>query len=242
MRSKIRTAVIVVGGASVIGWSLLRNKSEIHSVQTNVNESQRTPAAVQFKNPVEVTAQKAQETQAAAKAEVKPIEKGQLPQPEVMEKFKVIHAKVFKNDEDQKNLKIMLMDSKYILQLGEYLRDLQSVGKDEFKSNQNAVVDLLIEALKSGDSRSAEQAILDVVKDAQVEDTKLALNTRELLGGVKAELLYQSTSIKPELAEQFSRVLPGPASEKIWLNVQQQQADNLAVSESELQTRQSQKR
>lgn len=160
-----------------------------------------------------------------------------LPKPEMIKDFKFLQAKVFRNEEDEKKWKKLISDTKYIQQLSLYLKNLPNLDPQEFKANQNGVIDLLIEALRAGDTASAEQAILEVIKDAQVEDAQLAQNTRELLAGVKAELLYQSSSLKPQLAAQFDSILPGPVSQKIWKNVQQQQSDNLALSEAEIQDR-----
>lgn len=160
-----------------------------------------------------------------------------VPSPEILKSFKDLQVKIFRNQEDEKKWKKLISDSKYILELSVYLKNLPKLDPKEFKDNQNAVLDLLVEALRGGDTVAAEQAILDVIKDAQIEDANVAQNSREFLAGVKAELLYQSSSVKPQLAGQFESLLPGPVSQKIWKNVQQQQADNLAISEAELQER-----
>lgn len=238
MRIRLLIGFLILGGGlSYWAFTAFRKENNIVAVTNSENETQqREIAAVQSVSSAGVDKPQSLVTNNSVTI-VKPIQVGILPQPEVIQKFKVIQAKVFKTDEDQRHLKAMISDSVYLLQLGGYLRDLQSVHKSEFKENQNAVIDLLLEALKNGDAQSAQQAILDVIQDSQVEDEKLALNTRELLGGVKAELLYQSSSIKPELSQQIERVLPGPISQKIWKNVQEQQADNLALSETELQAR-----
>lgn len=245
---KIKSGVlllVVVVGASLIWWAQQSSKNEISNLfQAEVTEPQRNPAAVPFQSPDLVETSKKPVLPTVEENSVQPpvaVAPGALPQPEVLQQFKVIQSKIFKSDEEQRSLKQMMMNSRYIQQLGEYLRDIQSVNKEEFKANQNVAIDFLIEALHSGEAGSAEQAILDVIKDSQVEDEKIPMNARELLGGVKADLLYQASSIRPALAEQFSRLLPGPVSQKIWENVQRQQEENLALSEKELHERQNKK-
>ncbi len=159
-----------------------------------------------------------------------------IPQPDRLKDFRTLQAKVFRTKEDEKKWKKLISDSNLILEISTYLKNLPKADQQEFKDSQNAVLDLLVEALRGG-STVAEQAIFDVIKDSQVEDESLAQNYRELLAGVKAELLYQGSSVKPQLASQFQNLLPGPVSQKIWKNVQQQQADNLALSQAELQER-----
>lgn len=227
-----RILSVVVGGILYFSLTGLKKDS---SVQLNSSkyEPQRIPAAVQGVETLKDA--KSINEESIVKKEMAPA--SVLPQSERIQKFKVIQAKVFKSKDDQANLKKMLLDSKYLFELGLYLKTLQNIEGEDFKDNQNAVMDLLVEALKAGDSQVAEQAILGIIKDPQVEDEKIPLKSRELLAGVKAELLYQSSSIKPALSEQFEKVLPGPVSQKIWKNVQQQQADNLALSSYEMQTR-----
>jgi len=240
MRISWKWRVLTVAAVGIVYFSLAALRKDSLTQINNLSEQgpQRTPAAVNVVNEPVKEVQVADEVPAE---KVQALSVSQLPQPEVIQKFKVIQAKVFKSKEDQATLKKMLSDSGYLLQLGLYLKTLQNVEGEDFKANQNAVMDLLVEALKSGDAVAAEQAILDIVKDPQVEDEKIAFKSRELLAEIKAELLYQSTSIKPGLSDQFERILPGPVSQKIWKNVQQQQSDNLALSSDEIQNRVAQK-
>lgn len=162
---------------------------------------------------------------------------GEIPEPELIRKFKSMQAKVFKDESDKAYLKRLLSDSKYLQQLSNYLRDAQSIQNPSFRENQNLAIDFILEALNADASASAEQAIFDVIQDSQVEDVQLKLNLREMLAGVKADLLYQASAVKPELIPQIEQVLPGPVSQKIWKNVQKQHAENLASSEIEKQAR-----
>ena len=97
-------------------------------------------------------------------------------------------------------------------------------------SEQDVAVDILLDALKDGDSRAAEEALREVVKDEQVEDGTLSGGVREQLAGVKAEVLYQWSAMVPSGASELARLLPGPVSQKIWQNVLNMQSQNLAES------------
>ena len=74
-----------------------------------------------------------------------------VPKPEALKSFKTIQAKVFRNKEDERKWKKLISDSKYILELSAYLKELPKLDPQEFKENQNAVIDLLVEALRGGD-------------------------------------------------------------------------------------------
>jgi hypothetical protein len=243
MRLSWKWRLVPIAVLGIVYLSLTAFKKDPEQ-NKNLNESvvvvQQTARVPASEEAVKPTAGQAlnNEKSAIATASTEPtVSQISVPKPEILKNFKALQVKVFRNKEDEKKWKKLISDSKYISELSAYLKDLPKLDPQEFKNNQNAVIDLLVEALRGGDSAAAEQAILDVIKDAQVEDEKLAQSSRELLAGVKAELLYQSSSIKPKLAGQFESLLPGPVSQKIWKNVQQQQADNLALSEAELQER-----
>lgn len=99
-------------------------------------------------------------------------------------------------------------------------------------SDQDVAVDILLDALKDGDSRAAEEALREVVRDEQVEDSTLSGSVREQLAGVKAEVLYQWSAMVPTGASQLAGLLPGPVSHKIWNNVLDMQSRNLAESKT----------
>ena len=95
---------------------------------------------------------------------------------------------------------------------------------------QNAAIDLLLEALKSGDSEVATEVLRSVVTDGQVEDAKVDASTRENLAGIKGEVLFQWSALKPTQSDEMASLLPGPVSQKIWQNVISAQKSNLAES------------
>lgn len=100
-------------------------------------------------------------------------------------------------------------------------------------SDQDVAVDILLDALKDGDSRAAEEALREVVKDEQLEDSTLTSGVREQLAGIKAEVLYQWSAMVPQGANQLASLLPGPVSQRIWQNVLSMQSRNLAESKAE---------
>ncbi len=93
---------------------------------------------------------------------------------------------------------------------------------------QDVAIDFLVDALKGGDKAATEEAMRAIVRDMQVEDTKLAVEVREQLAGIKAEILYNWAALAPDEQGDIARQLPGPASERIWRNVQDAHASNLA--------------
>ena len=95
---------------------------------------------------------------------------------------------------------------------------------------QNAAIDMLLDALKSGDSEVAVDVLRSVVTDGQVEDESIDRSTRENLAGIKAEVLFQWSALKPAQASELASLLPGPISQKIWQNVVDAQQSNLNES------------
>jgi hypothetical protein len=187
---------------------------------------------------VEIT-KSTEKTVVEAKKEAPPVKgiPGFIPRPEVIHEFKTLQAKIFKTDQDLAQLKKVRQNSALLFELAEYLRNIESVKNPEFRENQNIAIDILVEALKVEGSNAAETAIFEIIKDPQIENSALEMSTRESLAGVKADILYQASSLKPELFSQVESVLPGPVSQKIWKNIQQKQSENLAESESERQSR-----
>lgn len=131
---------------------------------------------------------------------------------------------------EKKERSRILHDGRVLGSVGKRLSQIPTLSLGE----QVAAIDLLIEALKSGDKAAAEEAMREIVADKQIEDVKLPLEVREQLAGIKAEILYNWAAIEPNQQSDIARRLPGPASEKIWRNVQDTFANNIAESESEI--------
>ncbi len=95
---------------------------------------------------------------------------------------------------------------------------------------QNAALDFLFEALKGENKAAAVEILKSVVADASIENSTEDMDVRKSLAGVKAEVLFNWSSLDPDANPMIDSSLPGPVSEKIWANVQKQQSNNLAES------------
>jgi|GEM_PF-4994861 hypothetical protein len=94
---------------------------------------------------------------------------------------------------------------------------------------QNSAIDMLLAALQT-DSRDVAVGILkDVVANAGVENDAMPQAERQQIAGVKAEVLM-ALSADPKFQEDITSLFPGPVTGKIWNNIQQRQASNLAES------------
>ncbi len=102
---------------------------------------------------------------------------------------------------------------------------------------QAAAVDLLVDALGAGDKLVAEEALMSVVLDKQVEDTSLPRAVRDQMAGIKAEVLYYWAAHRPHQSGQLQAALPGPVSQKIWNNVMASHQSNTAESQAEASSR-----
>lgn len=139
-----------------------------------------------------------------------------------------LSRKAFLSDDEKSRRQSHLRDSIFLQTVASILRshDLDQ----ETLREQYQAIDLLLEsrsALKSGEAANLLRAI---VADAQVEDATLPRAVRENLAGIKAEVLYEWAAREPDVAREIPENLPGPASAKIWENVQDQLARNVAES------------
>lgn len=141
-----------------------------------------------------------------------------------------LKTKVLPSESEKKERARILNDSRVIGSVSKRLLQIPPLSLGE----QVAAIDLLIEALKKGDKNAAEEAMREIVSDKQVEDVKLPQEVREQLAGIKAEILYNWAAIEPNQQSDIARRLPGPASEKIWRNVQDTFANHIAESEAEI--------
>lgn len=174
----------------------------------------------------------------SAKIEVKPIitpvpEKPFQYQAE-LDSFLKFKGKVFLTEQEKAERNRLLHDASLLRALG--LRLTEASLAPSVTASQDAAVDLLIEALKSGDNEMASQVAKSVVEDSQVENTSLERGVRENLAGIKAEVLYHWAAMSPDSAG-IERYLPGPVSQKIWANVNRRHASNTAESNAEIAKR-----
>ena len=137
---------------------------------------------------------------------------------------------------EKKEYKNIISNRHFLLAAQNRLQDINFLKSTQFSLEQGLIVDALLAALADGDQQTAQQVITDVIKDGQVEDSNLPMQVRQRLAGVKAELLYQATSLQPERFVGIETQLPGPVSQKIWINVQSNQQRNLAESSEEFKS------
>lgn len=104
---------------------------------------------------------------------------------------------------------------------------LKSAASDpQIQEMRNDAIDLLLDARSAGAGGAAEQVLRAVIEDKQIEDERIDQSLRRTLAGVKAEILYQWSSLEPARSDEIQSWLPGPISEKIWHNVIEAQNQN----------------
>jgi hypothetical protein len=145
-----------------------------------------------------------------------------------LEAFKILKQKVFLTEEEKVQRQELVRDRALL----ENLKNLFKYPTPylELEAQQNMAVDLLLEAIKSGDAETARRVLKEVIADATIENNQLSQSQRQNLAGVKAEVLYQWSSLEPDRAHEMQQSLPGPVSQKIWKNVVTQQDLNRAES------------
>jgi len=142
-----------------------------------------------------------------------------------------LQTKVFLSDSEKREKADLLRNAALIRALGARLQ--QASRSHEVMREQDAAIDLLLEALKDGDTQAASEVLREVIQDSQVEDLKLDKGSREQLAGLKAEVLYQWSATNPQIASNLQSWLPGPVSKKIWDNVLRMQQSNEAEGAAE---------
>lgn len=143
--------------------------------------------------------------------------------------FANLQAKVLPSEDEKVEKEYLLRSERLLRGIGARLTKLPLMPIGE----QDVAIDLLVEALKSGDKFAATQVMGAIVSDAQVENVSLDREVREQLAGIKAEVLYHWAALSPEDSRQIQGMLPGPASKKIWDNVTEAHRTNLAQSAEE---------
>lgn len=140
-----------------------------------------------------------------------------------------LKTKVLPTDSERDARESLIKNAVFLSAVGDRLRQLPLLAIGE----QDAALDLLIEASQKGDQEAARATILSVVEDSKVEDEALPEAVREQLAGIKAELLFHWTAFEPNQGAEVAKRLPGPVSRKIWSNVLAAQRSNLALSADE---------
>ncbi|MDG0816854.1 hypothetical protein [Bdellovibrio svalbardensis] len=145
-----------------------------------------------------------------------------------LNKYAAIETKALLLEHDKVAKRKLLHDSGFIHSLQPLLTTVAV--HEEAAHLQNVAVDFLFEALKSDLRSDVVQVLQAVVADPSVEDESRDLPSRKSLAGVKAEILFNWSSVEPTSDPEISAALPGPVSQKIWANVKKQQENNLAES------------
>lgn len=142
-----------------------------------------------------------------------------------LEDFDHLYKKLLKSAEEReeyhaslKNKKVFPLIKKMILHPTRENAKLQDLG-----------LNYLMEALQT-DRPGVSVVLSEIIADASIENSKIPIETRQQQAELKAEILYQWTSMYPEQATTVSGLLPGRASQNIWRNVQDLQANNESES------------
>lgn len=155
---------------------------------------------------------------------------------QALRQFKITHSKVFKTSAEEQELKSFIKNTKNLEDIANLLKSKLALEKMT-TGEQNTAVDILLDALKaetaSGNSNAAEEIVLSIIRDEQIENTNLELKSRLIMAGVKAELMFHAANID---VQTMQNALPGPVSQNIWVNVQEVQAQNISASTKELRT------
>jgi len=173
--------------------------------------------------PASATATKATVVKAVVK-----LKAHSLPYAKELDTYVVLKKKVFLTETEERSRDQLLKNPAILRAMGQRLTI--SAADDAAALEQNSAVDMLLEALRSGDSTVATEVLKAVVTDRQVEDGALDISSRENLAGIKAEVLYQWSALNPVQSGQIASWLPGPVSQRIWQNVVTAQASNIAES------------
>lgn len=142
--------------------------------------------------------------------------------------FKILKQKVFLTEKEKEQRQQFIQDRMLLESLKNLFK--YPAQYEDLESQQNVAVDLLLEAIKSGDAETARRVFKEIIADATIENNRLSQDQRQNLAGVKAEVLYRWSSLEPDRAREMQLSLPGAVSQKIWKNVVTQQNLNRAES------------
>jgi hypothetical protein len=215
----------------ITGVVLLEGRFRHHESSTPDRDPTSVPVAAVSKiaEPPSATAA-ATATAAVVPIVPAPLKLEKKPEPFATElaEYAVLKKKVFLTAAEESQRNSFLKNDKILRGMRSRLLSSPTTAKEA--KEQNAAIDLLLDAVRIGDSEVAVEVLRDVVADGQIEDENIDRATRENLAGVKAEVLYQWSALKPAQAQELANMLPGPVSQKIWQNVVSAQASNLSES------------
>jgi hypothetical protein len=150
-----------------------------------------------------------------------------------LDDFTFLKKKIFLSEEEKSERKRLIANDQLLRSLEGLLK--VPAGKDfESQAETSMALDILFEALSGPSGEVAAGVLKGLVQDNSIEDRSLDLQSRKELAGVKAEVLYQWTSMQPSRSHEIQSWLPGPVSQNLWKNVVGLQESNLAESQTEL--------
>ncbi|UXR63207.1 hypothetical protein EZJ49_08965 [Bdellovibrio bacteriovorus] len=230
---RTRTLIILSVSLTCVGigltmYSNSRKAPESESQATPVREE--APAVSPIENEKE---------QAVAAGEIKTPAAG-VAKPEIIAVWKDYkYSRDLQKYTDLGKKAILLEPDKLVkrrlLKDENFLRSLETLMKtapvdEASQAMQNSALDFVFESLNTDMRQVAIEVLKNVVADPTVENTAVNEMDRKVLAGVKAEALYQWSAVDPSAERSINGLLPGPVSEKIWVNVKKQQDSNLGES------------
>ncbi len=223
----------------VVGTVIILGSGWMHYASTSAVSGVIVESSVAKK--IEVTIPK-QPQQIAQSEALQITEKPQIARPQVQQREKelqplitqlkqlrLIKTKVFRSEAEETTMKAFIKNPDNLQSLISLLTDTTSLQATSQAEHQ-AAVDILLEAAKTGNAKFAEESILAVIGDRQVEDQNNTKAVRELHAGIKAELMYGAAFIDQQTIQNY---VPGPVSQRIWDNVQAAHAENVTDSENQ---------
>ncbi len=141
-----------------------------------------------------------------------------------LREYSLLNSKVLLRDQERLRKMEILEDPEFLKSIGEFLKR----GGDG--QLETAAIESLLEARRFNHAGTADQVLQGIVQDARIEDEQLALGDREQLAETKAELMYLWTAANPKAGELMPQYLPGEVSQRLWVNVQTLQSQNLQAS------------
>lgn len=229
-------AVVLVLGALVVGWAVFFRGGGESSSEHGKMVPLSQPIVFEGEVKANPTSDKAIEPPPnSATMNLKEVipPKAEMPfeYKKELEAFNDMKKRLFLSESDLAEKRRLLNDVGLLRALGLRLTE-PSIAPAVVQSQDDAV-DLLVEALKSGDKETASEVMKSVVEDSQVENPSLDPRVREQMAGVKGEIMLRWAALMPGDSASIERSLPGPVSKKIWANVKKRHDSNEAESAEE---------
>lgn len=222
--------VLIIAGVALYKSRFDSEELSLKSKASSKPVTKEVPNTIVTKNPGSSSPEVKREIASihAGKPSSAKLKAATLPYSKELAVYSVIRRKVFLSPTDQNERDKLLKNSAMLKSMGQRL--LLSASDDAAATEQNVAVDFLLDAMRSGDYKVASEVLKNVISDGQVEDATLDLPSRENLAGIKAEVLYQWSALNPVKSDEMATWLPGPVSKRIWKNVVNAQASNMAES------------